>query len=285
MSGIKDLYKAITLTFRRFRAWQHHPFNNENQSGGRQLHCVNCGTTFADNYCPRCGQKASTGRLTWENVKESVMNVWGVGNRSMPYSLLQLLGRPGYFIHDYLSGKRQVSYPPFRMLLIVAVVYMIVRKLMGSPEIAASAQAEKDFLLIDLFTTWCLNNPGWGMIVICCLFILPTWMFFRFSPRYPKHTLPEGFYIQVFMSSIVLVVVALTGGLTTAWSGWLFVGCYYVAYCQLFGYGLWGTLWRLALTLCEGIFMMLNIVIAYEYYVTKAPNNSKDTLAQEMLIS
>ena len=55
---------------------------------------MNCGTTFADNYCPRCGQKASIGRLTWANVKESVMNVWGVGNRSMPYSLLQLLGRP-----------------------------------------------------------------------------------------------------------------------------------------------------------------------------------------------
>ena len=190
---------------------------------------MNCGTTFTDNYCPHCGQKASTGRLTWDNVKESVMNVWGVGNRSMPYSLLQLLGRPGYFIRDYLSGKRQDSYPPFRMFLVVAVVYMIVRKLVGSPEIVTSTDTDRDFYLIELFTTWCLNNPGWGLIIICCLFILPTWLIFRFSPSYPKHTLPEGFYIQVFISSIVLVVVALSGGLTTTWSGWLFVGCYYAA--------------------------------------------------------
>jgi len=170
------------------------------------------------------------------------------------------------------------------MLLIVAIVYMIIRKLIHSPEIVASAGADRDFLLIELFTTWCLNNPRWGMIVICSLFIFPTWLFFRFSPRYPKHTLPEGFYIQVFMSTIVLVVVAITGGLTTTWSGWLFVGCYYVAYCQLFGYGLWGTFWRLLLTILEGVFIMLTIAIAYEFYKTKAPINSKDTLGQELLI-
>ena len=31
-------------------------------------------------------------------------------------------------------------------------------------------------------------------------YILPTWLVFRFAPGYPRHTLPEGFFLQVFLS-------------------------------------------------------------------------------------
>jgi len=29
------------------------------------LHCLNCGTQLADQYCPHCGQKATVKRLSW----------------------------------------------------------------------------------------------------------------------------------------------------------------------------------------------------------------------------
>lgn len=31
-------------------------------------------------------------------------------------------------------------------------------------------------------------------------------LFFRRAPRYPRHNLPEGFFIQVFMASLNLLI-------------------------------------------------------------------------------
>ena len=118
--------------YRRFRAWQQNPFDYTNHSE-HLVRCANCGTEFSDNFCPRCGQKAGVGPVNWQTVRQGLMMIWGMDSRSLSYSLLQLLLRPGYLISDYISGKRQVSFPPVKMLLIVAVGAMIVDYLCGKP--------------------------------------------------------------------------------------------------------------------------------------------------------
>ena len=57
---------------------------------------------------------------------------------------LQLLLRPGHLIDDYLSGKRQTSYPPVKMLLMVAVGIDIIRNLLGIPPNGASSVSDAD---------------------------------------------------------------------------------------------------------------------------------------------
>jgi hypothetical protein len=66
------------------------------------------------------------GRIGWNSVHQSVMDVWGLGSRSVLSSACQLLLRPGYFVSDYISGKRQVSFPPMKMLFILVVAYFII---------------------------------------------------------------------------------------------------------------------------------------------------------------
>lgn len=61
--------------------------------------------------------------MTWSNVAKGVMDVWGLGSRTMPFSIWQLLCRPGYFIGDYISGKRQLCFPPVKMLFIITFIY------------------------------------------------------------------------------------------------------------------------------------------------------------------
>ena len=39
------------------------------------------------------------------SVSQSVMEVWGLGSRSIVSSVWQLLLRPGYFICDYIGGS------------------------------------------------------------------------------------------------------------------------------------------------------------------------------------
>ena len=264
----------------RFRQWQLDPRHYENKSHG-SVCCQNCGMEYADNFCPRCGQRAGMGRVTWQTLSQGFMYIWGLDSRSLPYTLLQLLGRPGYLIRDYISGRRQVSFPPVKMLFLVALVYLLIEHLIPAP-VEEIVDEERDFLMLESFQLWFKNNPGWGMIINCSLLLLPTWLLFRFAPQYPKHTLPEGFFIQVFMATLMLII-ALVADITTEYIYVLAIIYYVITYRQLFGYGWWGTIWRMLLVLFVGFVIMIVIAVVYELVVTRASLNPKHTMAQELL--
>ncbi len=232
----------IKTLYRRFRAWQLNPFSYQNHSQHVER-CANCGTEFQSNYCPICGQKSGVGPVCWKTVRQGLMVIWGMDSRSLLFTLVQLLLRPGYLISDYISGKRQASFPPVKMLLIVAIVFLIAATLKDSTPID-----EKDIhSSFDLFGKWTYNNPGWSMMAISCLFLLPTWLLYRFSPKHRKHTLPEGFFIQVFMGTLLSLIGATARVTGNLYFLYLLPFYYLVAYRQLFGYGWWGTFWRLCI--------------------------------------
>ena len=183
--------------------------------------------------------------------------------RSLSFTLIQLLLRPGYLIHDYLSGKRQVSFPPVKMLFIVAIANVLASRLhtmlYGS---AAEADTFPDAVaFMNRFMTWAQENMAWSTLLFMTVFILPTWLLFRRAPRYPRHNLPEGFFLQVFMASLSLFI-DMFALLTSPWLNSLFPVCYVVTYRQLFGYGWWGTLWRLALCVIIGFGLIIFAFIA-----------------------
>ena len=132
------------------------------------------------------------------------MDVWGMGSRSLPYTLWQLMLRPGYLIGEYISGQRQVSFPPVKMLVIVAVVIYLLEKLLGF-----KVFDESDILDLSIDGTDSPINAAisqltsrydWGSLVIFLFMALPTFIVFRNSPRHTRHTLPQEFFIQVFSS-------------------------------------------------------------------------------------
>ena len=109
------------------------------------------------------------------------------------------------------------------------------------------------------------------MLVMSVLAILPTWVIFRKSPRHPHHLIPEGFFIQVLFQTLTIVLSLLTIPLdfiqskfSTVSYNVLIMAYYFVGYKQLFGYGLWGTLWRQVLVIiCVVLSFMLLIKIVY----------------------
>ena len=169
------------------------------------------------------------------------MLVWGMDSRSMPYSIWQLLWRPGYFIGDYISGRRQVSFPPVNMLFIVAALYAIIKLLFDIKTPAPDLGEGPSIVIITI--DWLINHPAWSMMAMSILMILPTWVLFRFAPRHTKHSLPEGIFIQMFLCTLLLVVIILMRCISD-WMSLLIPFYIYLTYRQLFGYGVWGTLWR-----------------------------------------
>lgn len=266
--------------YRKFRTWQKSPIQYKNKNEGVH-HCANCGHEFEGNYCPICRQEAGDGRISWIWVQQSIMNLWGMDSRSMPYSLFQLLIRPGYFIRDFISGRRQVSYPPVGMLFGVAVVYVLFLQIMGwggtpafeipdtTTDTASVHGTEPNLFLFKTVFNWLQDNPGWGMMATTMILILPTWVYFHHSPRHPRHTLPEGVFIQIFMAILLLVCTFLSE--ISFWFSLLIPFYFYLTYRQLFGYRFWGTLWRLVMTSFVWFFIVIIIVLATLFPELESP--------------
>ena len=91
------------------------------------------------------------------------------------------------------------------------------------------------------------------MLILPFATIFPTWVMFRYSPRHSRHTLPEGFFIQVLFATLMVSLFLLMvpcwfifKQITVLSVIFVVVTLYYIiGYRQLFGYGLWGTVWRL----------------------------------------
>ena len=276
----------IKTLYRRFKNWQLDPFDNEFDSHDTQ-HCINCGHDFVGNYCPYCSQKSGLGPITWKSVWRSVAEVWGMHNRSLLYSVAQLFLRPGYFISDYITGKRQVSFPPVKMLAIIAVLGVIVDFLTGAIHgMIHVEKGERMAYITDIFSwlnvhlngafpppsdylnrvfLWLNTHPDLLSLVLLSFLIIPNYFIFRFAPRNTHHTLPQGFFIQVFSTSVFMIlnmVYDITSlGLLVFILGAVMV---FRTYRQLFGYGVWGTLWRVIMSFVCG-YTLLSILLNFNY--------------------
>lgn len=240
----------------RFRAWQKGPRRYSDQ-GMEEHHCPNCEHDFTGNFCPVCGQAAGDGRITLAWVRKSILQLWGMESKSMPYSIWQLIWRPGYFIGDYISGRRQVSFPPVNMLFIVAAIYAIL-KVLFDIETPNPDMGEGPSIIITTID-WLIHHPAWSMMAMSILMILPTWVLFRYAPRHTKHSLPEEIFVQMFLCTLLLVVIILSRCIN-GWMSLLIPFYIYLTYRQLFGYGIWGTLWRTFLCFLAWMLSLMLII-------------------------
>ena len=257
--------------YARFRNWQHNPFHFEPMV--RETHrCLSCGHEFEGNFCPNCGQQSDTGRLGWHSVFAKMFDVWDVEKNSLPTTLLHLLLRPGYMICDYLDGRRRPYYSPVMLVFILGVANAIVESLVVQPTYHPSSEAFSTS--INAFQEWCNENEGWSYVIHNFALLLPTWLLFRYSPRHPRHTLPETFFILTFISALLQFLEVMGDAFGTAFRVLQICMMPFVimfCYGPVFGYGIWGTLWRFFLCVLTGVEIILlsgiavDIIMGYPY--------------------
>ena len=254
-----------------YREWRRHPVKYEYP--GEKHRCSCCGEEHEGNFCPLCGQKATHGPVTWKSVQAGIMEIWGLHSRSLPYTAWQLLFRPGHLIRDYITGKRQGSFPPVKMLVLMGViVYLLGHWLLPkkySHEIA-EITSTGTLYYVSYAWNWLQAHGEWLTLVVFSTFILPTWIVFRHAPLLKRHTLPQGFFIQVFIANQSLVVefIMLLLSMVLFFVPYsnlkivialLFVVYLYVDYKQLFGYNWWGTVWRMFMILVIILMVLVNV--------------------------
>ena len=204
------------------------------------------------------------GRIGWKSVRQGIMDIWGLGTRSLLYSMWQLLLRPGYLISDYISGKRQTCFPPVKMLFILTVVFALIFHWLFPNMMAFGYGMDFKGLgfeggdemakMVKPIYDWYEAHFSWVLLGMSLIAIFPTWVMFRYAPRHTRHTLPEGFFIQVLFMDLEMVILLLALPCWFFFSQWtvisvitlIFMFYYIISYRQLFGYSLWGVFWRQA---------------------------------------
>lgn len=101
-------------------------------------HCLNCDTELRGQYCANCGQRSTTRLISlWQLLKEAFGDLLEFDSR-LWRTLIPLVRRPGRLTLDYLQGRRARYMPPFRMYLVLSVIFFVV----------ASFDARQDFGLL-----------------------------------------------------------------------------------------------------------------------------------------
>lgn len=98
--------------------------------------CRNCGRTVDDNYCPACGQRTTTYRLSWATLLESFASTfvgdeaYGLRGMHMRKGLVDtwwaIVVRPARSIGEFIEGRRRKYFNPVAILLLLSTLYAAV---------------------------------------------------------------------------------------------------------------------------------------------------------------
>ncbi len=88
--------------------------------------CLNCGMTYVGNFCPCCGQTASTARFTIKQTLNHLLFFFTKFDDKFKHTVVSLLYRPGYMIREYITGHRVNYMRPIQMLVCLVTVYAIL---------------------------------------------------------------------------------------------------------------------------------------------------------------
>jgi hypothetical protein len=88
--------------------------------------CLNCGEVLTGQHCSHCGQPAKVRVLSlWGLTKDVIGDVLDVDSRVWR-TLWPLAFRPGLLTQEFLRGRRARYTPPFRMYLVLSLVFFVL---------------------------------------------------------------------------------------------------------------------------------------------------------------
>jgi hypothetical protein len=88
--------------------------------------CLNCGEVLTGQHCAHCGQRASVRVISlWSMLTDLVGDLVDWDSRVWR-TLRPLAFKPGWLTQQFLIGRRAAFTPPFRMYLILSLVFFLV---------------------------------------------------------------------------------------------------------------------------------------------------------------
>ena len=105
------------------------------EAGGAGERCTNCGAAATGAYCARCGQRIEPHIHTvWGFLREATESLTHADSR-LWRTLTTLLVRPGQLTREFLDGRRATYLPPFRLYLVLSLLFFVAASLLGEGDL------------------------------------------------------------------------------------------------------------------------------------------------------
>lgn len=86
--------------------------------------CKNCNAKLTNKYCSNCGQKAHFERIDIHYIIHEIGHIIHF-ERGFPYTVKQLLVRPGKSVRNFIAGQRNKMTKPLTFLVLCGLIYKI----------------------------------------------------------------------------------------------------------------------------------------------------------------
>lgn len=147
--------------------------------------CKNCAAEYEGKFCPNCGQKAKTSRITFRQVFKDIRDQFVHFDQGFLYTIKELALRPGHSIREYVEGKRVRHVKPIKFMIWAAAISFFIAHFLGFQEhLVQRLQAENEAQGRSTQSTQKLVEFIMGHPNILMLMTIPTiafcaWLFFR----------------------------------------------------------------------------------------------------------
>jgi hypothetical protein len=202
-------------------------------------------------FCPACGQKAETHRLTFGHLIHDIIHYFTHADKSIFKLVKLLIISPGRTVREYLRGMRKKYFPPVNFFLISVAILAISVKVFKTFDMpfmhtlqSGGATARKGVELLNFITL----RINWIYIAFIPVLTFLYWIFYvRRNYNYIEH-LTAGFYwngiILLFLALIISPLMYIFQSLDSYYSlSLIFIGMltfyYAIAYYRLFAYRSW----------------------------------------------
>jgi hypothetical protein len=163
--------------------------------------CKNCTFEFEGKYCPDCGQKAKTKRITTKSVLEEVRKSLIHYDQGFFFTVLQLLRRPGHTVREYLEGKRAMHVKPVKFLLWTTALNFLVFHLVGmDTDMINALSAQQGNTKVSMkFSQFIFDHPAILLFLMIPNIALFSWLYFRRQ----AYNYAEHFVLNAYLMGMV----------------------------------------------------------------------------------
>lgn len=172
--------------------------------------CLNCNELVTKKFCPNCGQKTDTHRITFKHfiTHDLLHGIWHI-EKGILFTLKEALLRPGKAALDYISGKRIRYYNVFYLTLLMIGLNLFLshyydvlsHKFLGTVEEINRNKVGASF---DAFLT---NYSKIILFSFIPLFAINSFIFFRKKKlNFSEHFIIAG---MIFLGVLSIVTIGI----------------------------------------------------------------------------
>jgi hypothetical protein len=172
-------------------------------------HCLNCNEAVSQKFCPNCGQKTNTHRITFKHLvfHDIIHGIWHF-EKGILFTLKEAIMRPGKAALDYIEGKRIRYYNVFYLALILIGLNIFVVHFYDIQAKEYLPKLEKYNYEGDKLDLFLDNYSKLLLLGLLPLFAFNSFILFRKRKlNYSEHVIISGMlYLGILLISVVMNV-------------------------------------------------------------------------------